>query len=110
MKRKPGLFFNKTETKKEPWKRRHKPKFIKSNIKLKIDARVNKIPKFSRRLTQKEKMLRIYNPKNMPQGNNFFVPTMPIRRHPQLKKIEAYFVRLKKNKEKSPKTAKITAL
>jgi len=90
--KKKAVFFNKTNPKKhEPWRRKLKPKFG-SHVKLMIDARVNSIPKFKRNLTNKQKMLKIYNPRNLPQGSNFFIPTMPVRRHPQLQKIETYFV------------------
>lgn len=82
---------NKTDPKMQPWRRKPKPRFG-SHVKLIIDARVNSIPKFKRRLTSKEKMLRKYNPRSRPQGVNFFVPSIPVRKHSQLQKIEKYFV------------------
>jgi hypothetical protein len=91
-KKKKPVFFNNTDPKKhQPWKRKYKPKFG-SKVRLIIDSRIHSIPKFKRKLTQKEKMKKKYNPQNRPQGKDFFIPTIPVKRHPQLHKIETYFV------------------
>lgn len=89
---KKGPQLNKTDPKAEHWKRKPKGRFA-SDVKLYIDARMSSIPRLRRNLTHKQKMLKVYNPKSYPQGVNFFVPSIPVKKHPQLQKIETYFVK-----------------
>ena len=34
----------------------------------------------------------MYNPSGAQRSANFFIPSLPVKRHPQLEKIETYFV------------------
>jgi hypothetical protein len=74
-----------------PWLKKSR-KFRSKTI-LKIDARLHEIKhQKSRKLTQKQKMLKMYNPNGEQRSANFFIPSLPVKRHPQLEKIETYFV------------------
>jgi uncharacterized protein YxeA len=61
---------------------------------LKIDARLHGIKHQKRARSQslKEKMIKKYNPNGEQRSVNFFIPSLPVKRHPQLEKIETYFV------------------
>ena len=50
------------------------------------------VPRGSRKLSQKERMIKEYNPNMDTQSPFFFVPTLRARKAPQLQVIESYFV------------------
>lgn len=59
---------------------------------LQIDSRWNSVPKYGEPLDDKEHLKRIYNFDGAMKGiRKQFIPSMRIKRHPQLEKIEAYF-------------------
>ena len=76
-----------------PWIKRA-PKHRAKSL-LKIDTRLHGIKnqKYrSKNLTQKQRMIKLYNPSGAQRSANFFIPSLPVKRHPQLEKIETYFV------------------
>jgi hypothetical protein len=75
-----------------PWMKKSRKNRNKTT--LKIDSRLHNIKnqKRSRKLTHKQKLMKLYNPTGEQRSANFFIPSLPVKRHPQLEKIETYFV------------------
>jgi len=78
----------------EPWKKKKR-----RPIKLKIDARVNGVPPTGPILDKRQSLLSELKAK-IPRGagTTHFIPSHKLKRHPQLEKIEQYFVCLNFNK------------
>ena len=72
------------------WK--NKPKVKSRHTKLKIDSKLNKVPKFRSYTQQKIDMIKKYNPLGNLPSKEFFIPRFKVKKHPQMNIIQQYFV------------------
>ncbi len=81
-----------SDKKRKPWQRQARKH--RSHTLLQIDYRLHDIKnsQAGKKLSQKQKMMRQFNYNGEQRSVNFFIPSLPVKRHPQLEKIETYFV------------------